>query len=331
MCAYSHITADQKICLAVSSGALLLSCFLSKLIKVRFMIKTQLAKAISIAVAGVALSTSAMASNTMYNTFTTTAKTATDGWTRIADTNNDSYGTGPESQGNKGLIVQWAGTTGNKLPFDYKGSSHLNWAVKLTSEGDVAEISGADSMAKFGFDAEIDTGGGAWRDNGASPTGWRHQTDIGLISSDFTQNVHLNLTALAQLQTNTFSKFGVTVFEGMDTKTGNYSHHGGWNNASNPYTLDNPFGTTGLKNIGYSDNVDAINDIVFTAQAGKIYSIYLGGVDFARWNAGVDNYKLNITTSPVPVPGAVWLFGSAIAGLISFARRKAASLRERSA
>lgn len=277
------------------------------------------------AIAGTALlgASEAMASTTMYNTFTTPIKTATDGWTRIADTNNDGYGTGPESNGNSGLIVPWAGTAGNKLPFAYTGSSHLNWAVQLTGANDTAEISGADSMAKFGFDAEIDTGGGAWRDTSASPTGWKHQTDIGLISSDVTQWVHLNLTALSTLQNPSFATFGVTVFEGMDTNTGNYIHHGSWNNAAKPYTLDNPFGTTGLTNIGYSDDVTTVNDMVFKAEAGKIYSIYLGGVDFSHWAAGVDNYRLDITTSPVPVPGAVWLFGSAIAGMIGFGRRKA--------
>ena len=293
--------------------------------------KTKLA----LAVAGAALSvaaTGASASTTMYNTFTTPVKTATDGWTRIHDSNGDGYGTGPESQGNKGLIIPWAGTASNKLPFNYTGSSHLNWAVQLTGAGDSAEISGADSMAKYGFDAEIDTGGGAWRDTGldsdgnptaTGPTGWKHQTDIGLISSDVTQMVHLNLTALSQQQASTFSTFGVTVFENMDANTGPYSHHGSWNNATKPYTNNDPFGTTGLINIGYSDNVDAVNDFVFTAVAGKIYSIYLGGVDFSRWNAGVDNYKLDVTTSPVPVPGAVWLFGSAIVGMIGFGRRKA--------
>lgn len=266
----------------------------------------------------------AMASTTMYNTFTTTAVTATDGWTRIADTNGDGYGTGPESQGNKGLILPWAGSAGNKLPFDYKGSSHLNWAVQLSGVGDTAQISGADSLARYGFDAEIDTGGGAWQDNSASPTGWKHQTDIGLISSDVTQKVTLNLSTLNGL----FSRFGVTVFEGMDTNTGNYSHHGSWNapGATTPklFTADNPFGTTGLTNSGYSDNVDSVNGYTFLAEAGKIYSIYLGGVGFSRWNTGVAGYQLDITTSHVPVPGAVWLFGSAIAGLVGFGRRKTA-------
>jgi len=282
--------------------------------------KLAIAAAVTTSLVG---SSSAMASTTMYNTFTTPIKTATDGWTRVAADAN-GYASGPASKGNSGFIVPWAGTAGNALPFGYTGSSHLNWAVQLSGEGDSAEISGADSMAKYGFDAEIDTGGGAWRDNSASPTGWRHQTDIGLISSDVTQWVHLNLTALSQQQDPTFAQFGVTVFEGMDTNTGNYSHHGSWNNTTKPYTLDNPFGTTGLTNIGYSDSVDAINEFVFKAEAGKIYSIYLGGVDFSRWNAGVDNYKLDIATSPVPVPGAVWLFGSVIAGMVGIGRRKAA-------
>jgi len=34
-------------------------------------------------------------------------------------------------------------------------------------------------------------------------------------------------------------------------------------------------------------------------------------------------YSVLVTTAPVPVPGAVWLFGSAMAGLIGFGRRKA--------
>ncbi|MDD2761386.1 MAG: hypothetical protein PHH11_13980 [Methylomonas sp.] len=291
------------------------------------MINTKLATAI----AGIVLSSAAtdiLAATTMYNTFTTTISSATDGWTRIADTNGDGYGTGPESKGNSGLILPWAGTAGNKLPFAYAGSSHLNWAVQLDSVGDVAEISGADSLAKYGFDAEIDTGGGAWNDNGLTaaglpsatgPTGWRHQTDIGLISSSETQNVTINLSTVHGL----FSRFGVTVFEGMDTNTANYTHHGAWNNASYPFTNDNPFGTAGLTNIGYSDNVDADNGFTFLAEAGKIYSVYLGGVGFSRWNAGVDGYKLSVSTSPVPVPGALWLFGSAIAGFVGLGRRKA--------
>jgi hypothetical protein len=301
--------------------------------------KTKLAKAITIAIAGTALSvgaTAANASSTMYNTFTTTVNTATDGWTRTFDNGTATPGiaTGPESQGNKGTIVPWLGTSGGALPFNYAGSSHLNWAVQLSSAGDSATISAADSLAKYGTAAEIDTGGGAWNDNGLNstgtlsatgPTGWRHQTDIGIIQSDVAQFVTLNLSTIG----GTFSRFGVTVFDGIDTNTGNYSHHGAWNapGAATPslFTKSNPFGTTGLTNIGYSDNVDGVNGYSFLAEAGKQYSVYLGGVGFSRWNAGVDGYALNITTSAVPVPGAAWLFGSALAGFVGLRRHKIAA------
>ncbi|WP_426993998.1 hypothetical protein [Methylomonas sp. CM2] len=299
--------------------------------------KSVLAKAIGLVIAGTALSGSAAASTTMYNTFTTTDTSATDGWTRTFDgADVDSVATGPESQGNKGTLVPWVGTTGNALPYSYSGSSHLNWAVQLSGAGDSAVISAADS-AKYagtvtGFtQAEIDTGGGAWNDNGLNaqgqatvngPTGWRHQTDIGLISSDVTQKVTINLSTTNSL----FSRFGVTVFEGMDTNTGNYSHHGSWNcpgcTPAKPFTAENPFGTTGLTNIGHSDNVTDTIGYTFTAEAGKVYSLYLGGVGFDRWNSGVAGYKLDLATSPVPVPGAVWLFGSAIAGMIGVNRRR---------
>jgi hypothetical protein len=291
-------------------------------IEVRFMIKTQLAKAISIAVAGVALSVSAStaSAHNMYNTFSATGPLATDGWTHIADTNGDGIGTGPESKGHLGLIVPWSGTTGGALPFGYTGSAHLNWAAAIHELG-TSEISTADAIARYGLSAEIDTGAGAWKD-GPNVTGWKHQTDLGLIKSDIDATIRLNLTTLGTFNNN----FGVTVFKGMDTTTGDYSHHGGWNSASKPETTSNPFYAagvgSGMEYLTHDATVDAVNYIEFFAEAGQVYTIALGGNGVGHWAQNVADYKLSITA--VPVPGAVWLFGSALAGLVSFGRRKAA-------
>lgn len=314
-----------------------------------------LSLAIATVLTGSALSFDAAASTTMYNTFTTTDQTKTDGWvygfcptctnsTRAIaynSSNPQAYTAGGVAGGgfygaNESDPAQYTSQT----PFGYGGTSHLNWGVHLTTAGDNAEISQADAQARYGYAAEIDTGGGAWRDNGSTTggiqTGWKHQTDIGLIKSDFTQTVILNLT---NLNASFSARFGITVFEGMDTKTAAYVHHGSWNNPTaipaapggtppaqiaHPYNMDNPFGTVGLTNKGYSDYVDstAAHAFSFTAEAGKIYSIYLGGVDFGDWNDNLAGYKLNIATSPVPVPGAVWLFGSALAGFGLVGRRK---------
>jgi hypothetical protein len=282
--------------------------------------KLALAGAITASLMG---STSASASSTMYNMFKpANATTSTDGW--VYGFNGAlPQGTRGGSAANPISPVNFVGTaSATTTPFGYSGNSHLNWAVQLTGSGDSAEISAADSLTHSAVAAEIDTGGGAWQDNEAIPQGWKHQTDIGLIRSDVTQNVRINLETLGGV----FSRFGVTVFEGMDTNTGNYSHHGAWNKPTDgrPFTQDNPFGTIGLDNIKYSDNVTGSNYIEFFAEANKIYTVYLGGYQAAFWNAGVDGYVANISTAPVPVPGAVWLFGSAMAGMVGFGRRKAA-------
>jgi len=284
--------------------------------------------AIAGAVTALMMSATAAEAHVSYNTFTTTATSQTDGWTRIFDgADADAIATGPESQGNKGTLAPWLGTSGGALPFGYTGSSHLNWAAEIHAAGDSLEVSAADSLADYGVAAEIDTGAGAWKDTNG--TGWKHQTDIGLIKSNVTQNVTINLSTLGIAGTPpgllVNNNFGVTVFTGMDTNTGNYSHHGSWNNATKPETNSNPFGTANLTYLTHDATVDSVNGLTFTALAGQIYSIYLGGNGVGTWSQNVSDYKLNITTSPVPVPGAVWLFGSALAGFVGLRRRKIAA------
>jgi hypothetical protein len=50
------------------------------------------------------------------------------------------------------------------------------------------------------------------------------------------------------------------------------------------------------------------------------------GIDFATgYSNPVGNFwQVNVDVNPVPVPGAVWLFGSALAGFVGFGRKKRA-------
>jgi hypothetical protein len=297
------------------------------------MIKTKLAQAVTLAVAGAALSLGAVSSasaHTMYNTFTTAASSDTDGWV-YGGVGNPNYPT---------VTPGWVGTaSATTLPFGYAGKAHLNWAAELHSAGSSLEVSSADAATRYGFAAEIDTGAGAWQDAGVDasgnptangPTGWRHQTDIGLIQAEETMWVTLNPSVVTGTGYD-IQNFGITVFTGMDTNTGSYSHHGSWNcpgclsgglPAPKPYDADNPFGTVGLTYLTHDGTVDGIDGLTFLAQAGQVYSIYLGGAGVGRWNANVAGYKLDITTAPVPIPAAVWLFGSALAGLGVIGRRR---------
>ncbi|MBS3955409.1 MAG: VPLPA-CTERM sorting domain-containing protein [Methylomicrobium sp.] len=304
---------------------------------------TKLAKAVSLALAGSALtigSVSSASAHVMYNIFQTASPTATDGWVRIADTNGDGIKTGPESQGNKGTVMPWVGTAGNGLPFGYTGSSHLNWAAALHSVGGTYEVSTQNAINSYGFKAEIDTGAGAWQDEGIDangnptangPTGWKHQTDIGLIKADEDMWVTLKPSVVTGTGYD-IQNFGITVFTGMDKNTQNYSHHGAWNcpgcatpsnfDKNDPFYQNNANLIPSLTYLTHSGTVDADNGLSFLALAGQVYSVYLGGAGVGRWNANIADYKLEISTSPVPVPAAVWLMGSGLVGLMSFGRKK---------
>jgi hypothetical protein len=214
----------------------------------------------------------------------------------------------------------WVGTANGNAPFAFAGPV-ANWAAQLHHAGASLTVSTADAQADYGIAADIDTAKGAWNDGfftqSAFSQGWGHNTDVGLFKSDVTQTV--TLTA-SNVDPTSWQNFGISVFSGMTTE-GNYDHHGGWNvgySSSNtaPATQDNPLGTVGLDFLTYTDN----STVSFTAQAGQVYSILLGG------NSGDGNFgphaRYQLEISSVPVPGAVWLFGSAIAGLVGFGKRK---------
>lgn len=309
--------------------------------------RSKISHGITLVLAGAALSVGALteasaASTTMYNMDVRNDNLLPNGISnRVGGTDGWVWGSvdnGASFNWNYGTATPgFAGTgAGNPTPFGYIGKAHLNWAVQLGGAGDTAQISTADALSHYGptgtaqmTDVELDTGAGSWQDAQEISTGWKHLTDIGLIKSDVTQKVTLNLTRMSAPSTPflTNDNFGVTVFTGMDTNiTGTYSHHGGWNcptcSTALPFNANNPFGTTGLTYLTHDATVDAINGLTFTAQAGQIYSIYLGGAGVGVWNRNVSDYKLDIATSPVPVPGAAWLFGSALAGMIGVHRRR---------
>lgn len=282
--------------------------------------KTKLAKAVAMTIAGVAFATTASnaSAEVMYNQNLTIDQVSdTDGWV-WGGYHNPTYG-----------IANFSGVANaGDAPFGYIGTSHLNWAAALHSVGESLTVSEADAAARGGV-AEIDTGAGAWQDGGASGivTGWRHQTDIGLIKADHNMLVTLNASVVG----GTFpmvgtENFGITVFTGMDSKTGIYSHHGAWNgillNGATTYETSNPFATQGLSYLTHDATVDSLNGLTFFAAAGQVYSIYLGGAGAGEWGVNVADYSLSITTAPVPLPGAAWLFGGALMSLIGVQRRK---------
>lgn len=283
-----------------------------------------LSKAIKFALTGCALAlnlSNADASVTMYNTFTTTDQNSTDGWTRAGG----SSGTG--------ALNPWVGVANR--PFNFRGPSALSWAIQLNGLGDSGEISTADSIARYGFAAEIDTAQGAWQDESAAKTGWRHQTDFGLIRSDVTQKIRISADVVGDAFP---SLFGISLYKGMDNRlAGGWSHHGGWNagyvagdtSAANLALVNsnNPIDIPGLVFLDFIDSSGlgphGGTYLEFEAQANQVYTVLLGGRAGGSWNGVKAGYALDVAA--VPVPGAVWLFGSAMAGLGAIGRRRTKS------
>jgi hypothetical protein len=309
--------------------------------------KTKLAKALAIAMAGSVLSVASISdasasATTMYNLTTSNGDDNSTNTTIcapcIGGTDGWVYGFTNPSNGTDTSVASWAGTSGtNKTPFGYTGA-HLNWALQMSSF-DSAEISSQDSLTRYGVAADIDTAKGAWSDNTtpvAGAGGWRHDLDFGLFKSD----VGGTITLSAQTITPSAFSFGFTIIKGMNSSP-TYNHHGSWNNGNNSNGLTNlslPAGGTNFDpdGAGPLTGLDAIvaysvgganpvnlNTIIFNADAGQVYTIVIGGYRNGKYIETIDGYKLNVSSvSNVPVPGAVWLFGSAISGLVGFNRRR---------
>ncbi len=313
---------------------------------------TKLAKAIAYAIAGTALASGSIsiasaATTSMYNLTTsggadnstnTTNPTTGGTWALSGGTDGWLYGISGSSSGTDTSIAKWAGTTGtNKTPFGYTGA-HLNWGFEITGgNGGTGEISTNQAFAKYGVYADIDTAKGAWSDNISTNVGvaggWRHDLEFGLFKSDTSGMVTLNAQGIMNTGN---TQFGFTIFKGMSAN-GSYGHHGAWNSTTNNSGLTSnslpgggvnfdPDGAGPLTAIdaivAYSigDPATNIGSISFNAQAGQVYTVLLGGYRTGDWSTTTDGYKLTI--SQVPVPGAVWLFGSALAGFFGVSRRK---------
>ena len=122
---------------------------------------------------------------------------------------------------------------------------------------------------------------------------------------------------------------GARTLTPLDTATGTYTA-AGWNTTNVNYAL--AAGTYWLAIeatpgpprtvVGFDVPTTGITTSTGTAPASAF--AYYGGSSFSSSNTGIG---LQIQASPVPLPGAAWLFGSALLGLGAMGRRRAALAR----
>jgi len=260
---------------------------------------------------------------------------------------------GGEAPNVNGTTTTGSWTGGSPAAKGYVGNLPTTWLANVHHHNDVYEISKADAITE-GANAgtfKLESTNNKWNPLHS----WGNALDFGLIDLDVAGNVTIKVKA----ETDSLFNPGFTLFKGWDTSSTS-SKHGGWNanpfapsspnpttgSAANTNPTLQPLRTLGLTYVGHAatnsndggvnysyDSVAQSVEITFNGLSAGKYSLWIGGNNTGPGIGGANpssigatgntnqQYLANISVAAVPVPGAVWLFGSAVAGLIGFGRK----------
>ena len=213
--------------------------------------------------------------------------------------------------------------TSGAAPVGYTGNLPTTWLANIQNNVNPNEadtVSKADAVSKGAASTfAVESLANRWN----PANSWGNALDFGLITLHSTGNLLITVAADASQASN--FKPGFTLFSGWDTSPTS-SKHGSWNVAL-PAVPVNPRGTTGLTYVGQASSSvgGGTASYLFTNLAAGNYSLWIGGAGVGTSTTGGQTYVANLTASPVPVPGAVWLFGSALAGFAGLRRRQSAA------
>jgi len=224
-----------------------------------------------------------------------------------------------------GNATNGAGTWTGGAATDYSGRLPVTWMAHIHGDNSSLEVSTADALAEGAPSGYvIETYNNKW--NPASS--WGNALDFGLISLSSAAN----LTIKVEADTSLGSVFvpGFTLWENWDETTTS-SKHGSWN--ADPYNPGNR-GASNLVYLGHASTTSSDGgvdysvvgnsvEITFLNLAAGHYSLWIGGNGTGSTTIG-QQYSATLTTAPVPVPAAVWLFGTAFAGMLGLGKRKQA-------
>ncbi|MBD9357854.1 PEP-CTERM sorting domain-containing protein [Methylomonas albis] len=231
-----------------------------------------------------------------------------------------------------------ASWTGDGMDSAYAGSLPIAWTAYIDNQGGVPyslTASSADAQGQTGNSSYI-LGAGAYsyldtRGLGDfPPPNWGHSSDFAMF--ELGTNADVTITVSADLNSGLRSAFG--VWSGWDTGGG--SRHGAYpNNGAYDPMAAFPLGANlelingSTSTWAYDDNSDGTATLTLTNLAAGQYTMIIGGYDgpLAGHSAGSNlAYSATISaatvSSPVPVPGAVWLFGTALMGFLGLSKRK---------
>lgn len=173
-------------------------------------------------------------------------------------------------------------------------------------------------------------GAKSWAEPGnpVGAKGWTHTSswsalDLTGVSGPVTLTVELERGHGAPVST-LFPAF--SVYSGWETVNSDATNH----------TFNNTGNISWATNLTYIDHVANVGGPLGTASGtgadhvsgqwvlgpGLYTLIYGGNPSLDLGQTGFHSFSATLSTAPVPVPAALWLFGSGLAGLVGLARRR---------
>lgn len=212
----------------------------------------------------------------------------------------DGSSAGPWTEGNPG----------------YTGNLPATWVAIIHNDGGVANSQTANS-ADAGF--SIDMGGRAYKDGSSN---WGHTADYGLFALHHDATVTITVTSA---DANLRPAFG--LWSGWDTNGGSSRHAAFLGNGALNAMAAGPLGSSlavldaNAWAVAPSVGAGVTATLTRSLAAGN-YTLIIGGYDSLANPALAYTATISAAASPVPIPAAVWLFGSSVLGLLGLGRRK---------
>lgn len=181
-------------------------------------------------------------------------------------------------------------------------------------------------------------GAKSWNEpvNPVGSKGWTHTSDWTAL--DLHEGGKLTITLARTAEgggqlTPAFTLYkgwgtGPIVWNPSDPAAGNFEWHT-FNTTGNPQDTDPEHWGWLDGKMSYLDheaNPGSLNSITrtFLLEAGK-YSLNFGGNPLDTALTGNHGFHATLNLAPVPIPAAVWLFGTGVIGLVGVARRRMAA------
>lgn len=170
-------------------------------------------------------------------------------------------------------------------------------------------------------------GAKSWAEPGnpAGAKGWTHTSDWTLLDLTGTGGpTLLTLTLDRGVTGSLFPAF--SIFSGVEDVNSDATNHT-WNNTGAISWATNLTFVDHLANAGGPNGTDSGTGQTAASDSWVLnpglYTLNYGGnPSFALGQTGSHAFSATLTTAPVPVPAALYLFGSGLVGLVGLARRR---------